>query len=644
MVASKVAPAKGSVKDSIDRVLDSYDKNDDGRFDKNEVRAIALELVGERRAASSLRKIVMVLAVALLVAIGVNFASIIIGVELTKESTVDGTTGVLSPSGHKDTAAITGSLAVGVSVQDARRRRLKESHGRALVSVADVGPACAPTIQAATIASTFTGSIRLANAAGFTIHPGHVVAEEQDASGSTMYTVQGNNEDEPPYVVLPVSGSTSCEVSMEVNARRGLALEAPTAEKATEWRRRLTQRAPEAGWSGGMPGCIVFDCFEGDEGCSEPSPHEACLLWSTDGDRCIEPACRLAEQAGRRRRMMAFISGDECFNDWEDGGIFTEAACCPDSYSNYGRCRRAEKRDDCEWKVPEEPIAELSLGAGDGENGYCRKQDCFADSSTGCRILDPFTEPTAAFRQCFGEEDKAAVVAERVPMKALKAGDLVLSSPTTATRVIVNLHDAATADKTAAMLTLEFSADTAAHNGGLAHGALTLTPDHVLKIDGAFQAASTAKVGSVLDSGSHGRPAVVTRISEGVSGIVNPLTMSGRILAAGPAGAPVVASVFPAWIAPLWLDGYQLPYSLVALASFLFPQSVQAFYNAHIEENFPTNSLVATRVAVPASVTYLVLAALDISIVIAFGLWALGLKGLAALGAIAVARRTIKVC
>ena len=147
MVASKVAPAKGSVKDSIDRVLDSYDKNDDGRFDKNEVRAIALELVGERRAASSLRKIVMVLAVALLVAIGVNFASIIIGVELTKESTVDGTTGVLSPSGHKDTAAITGSLAVGVSVQDARRRRLKESRGRALVSVADVGPTCAPTIQ-----------------------------------------------------------------------------------------------------------------------------------------------------------------------------------------------------------------------------------------------------------------------------------------------------------------------------------------------------------------------------------------------------------------------------------------------------------------------------------------------------------------
>ena len=74
------------------------------------------------------------------------------------------------------------------------------------------------------------------------------------------------------------------------------------------------------------------------------------------------------------------------------------------------------------------------------------------------------------------------------------------------------------------------------------------------------------------------------------------------------------------------------------------PQSVQAFYNAHIEENFPTNSLVATRVAVPASVTYLVFAALDISIAIAFGLWALGLKGLAALGAIAVARRTIKVC
>jgi hypothetical protein len=40
-----------------------------------------------------------------------------------------------------------------------------------------------------------------------------------------------------------------------------------------------------------FPECLVFHCFKGDEGCEEPSPHEACLRIGDDGS-CADPLCR----------------------------------------------------------------------------------------------------------------------------------------------------------------------------------------------------------------------------------------------------------------------------------------------------------------------------------------------------------------
>lgn len=225
---------------------------------------------------------------------------------------------------------------------------------------------------------------------------------------------------------------------------------------------------------------------------------------------------------------------------------------------------------------------------------------------------------------------QAPTMAERVPMKALSAGDLVLASPTSTTRVLVNQH--AAVEVYSNMVTLEHET-----------GSLTLTPDHVVYADGAFQPAANVGVGALLEPASK-----VTKVSNGAHGIVNPLTTSGTILAAGPTGAPVVSSALSEWIADLVLEStlYPLPYSLAAAASYLFPHSVQAFYDAQLEPFFTSTSthLKGLKAAVPAPVALAILAAVDAACVGAFAAWALfSLKGATALVAVAAVAKSRRV-
>merc|ERR1719284_920339 len=189
---------------------------------------------------------------------------------------------------------------------------------------------------------------------------------------------------------------------------------------------------------------------------------------------------------------------------------------------------------------------------------------CFARETTACRLVKPAAAQDA-FAACFGSS--ASPVAERVAMDALVAGDTVLANDAAATRVVVNQHAGVKA--TSPMLTLHFEG-----------GALALTPDHVLLVDGAYAPARLAAVGSLLSSGRK-----VTAITRGQQGIVNPITVAGTILAAGPAGEPVVAATAPEWSADVLLSAYP-KYTLSFNLAFLFPASVQAFYNAALEPFF----------------------------------------------------------
>lgn len=170
---------------------------------------------------------------------------------------------------------------------------------------------------------------------------------------------------------------------------------------------------------------------------------------------------------------------------------------------------------------------------------YDGPDTCFAkEASTACLAFGDAT-PAAAYAQCY--EGAAEESAKLVLMKELTAGDRVLTITEgllAITRVVVNQH--AHSDKSAPMLTLHTS-----------QGAVSMTPDHAVFVDGALVAASEAKAGSVLTT-AEGEVAV-TRVTKSEAGIINPVTATGTILGSD-ASAPILAASHPIWIAPLMLE------------------------------------------------------------------------------------------
>merc|ERR1719240_184641 len=231
-----------------------------------------------------------------------------------------------------------------------------------------------------------------------------------------------------------------------------------------------------------------------------------------------------------------------------------------------------------------EPSDGSSCPSGGGGGGG--DDPCFSREAEACRIVDTSVAPFAAFRACFDEA--APSVAERVKMTALTGGDYILSAGKDQayefTRVIVNQHKLT--EKRSSMLKI-------AH----ADGEIELTPDHVLLVDGQWAPAHTVKVGSSL-SGSK-----VTAISHGVGGIINPVTVSGMIVAAGATGGPVISSAYPEWIAEYMLEHnngyYPLPVSMSSMLAYLFPATVQAYWDEVLEHAFAANQKALNAIPTP---------------------------------------------
>ena len=309
--------------------------------------------------------------------------------------------------------------------------------------------------------------------------------------------------------------------------------------------------------------------------------------------------------------------------------------------------------------------------------GSCGDDDpCFSREAEACRILDMSASPSDAFRACFDEP--TLKVAERVPMPALSAGDYVLSTGKDLayefTRIIVNQHrvedqvrpppvpaiahfppmrssrravppNAAHAranprppDSNAPLWTLAAQKRSGVVKITHVNGELSLTPDHVLLVDGEWAAARTVKVGSSL-SGS-----IVTAVSQGFGGIINPVTTNGMIVAAGPTGKPVVSTAYPEWIASYMLNVavFPLPVSFSSLLSYLFPATVQAYYDQHLESFFAGNQahLRAWKRDLPNVLIAPIIFAVDLLCAAGFVLYALASpKALAALAAVAVVAR-----
>ena len=255
---------------------------------------------------------------------------------------------------------------------------------------------------------------------------------------------------------------------------------------------------------------------------------------------------------------------------------------------------------------------------------------CFARTTTACRLVDTSATVVAAFQACFGNDVASTpAVAERVAMASLVAGDVVLASPHATSRVLVNQHRAVT--KAASMVTISHTT-----------GTLTLTPDHMLLVDGTYQPARNAKPGSRLE----GLPAsIVAAVAATNEAIVSPLTRSSTILAAGREGGAVVASCFPEWVAPLVVDSraFPLPFALSTAAAHLFPAAVQAFYDDALEPLLDASvvpGLERLNAALPTPLALGVMACADVLMVAGLAAWsALSVKiAVAAASVAAVAK------
>tara|TARA_B110001452_G_scaffold69057_1_gene55659 strand:- start:209 stop:949 length:741 start_codon:yes stop_codon:yes gene_type:complete len=211
--------------------------------------------------------------------------------------------------------------------------------------------------------------------------------------------------------------------------------------------------------------------------------------------------------------------------------------------------KRARRRLTCDSAAFSAQCGATPAGSGGG----C---GCFDyETSTMCQLAAPL--PTdklgleRAYAQCFGaavagsggDDETAApnaareAAVRRVPIASLAAGDFVLSMTEEGhlfvDRLSFVLHTAVVATRN--LVTLRHS-----------HGELTLTPTHLLHVDGAFVAARDARVGSTLTL-PNGRQAVVQEAPvQFVGRIAHPIPRSCRLLVAGATGEPVLNHMFDA--------------------------------------------------------------------------------------------------
>eukprot|EP00287_Rhodomonas_sp_CCMP768_P008600 CAMPEP_0196733494 /NCGR_PEP_ID=MMETSP1091-20130531/12520_1 /TAXON_ID=302021 /ORGANISM="Rhodomonas sp., Strain CCMP768" /LENGTH=465 /DNA_ID=CAMNT_0042076869 /DNA_START=26 /DNA_END=1423 /DNA_ORIENTATION=+ len=200
-------------------------------------------------------------------------------------------------------------------------------------------------------------------------------------------------------------------------------------------------------------------------------------------------------------------------------------------------------------------------------------------TTTACRRLIDTSSPQEAYNACFSTSTTTSAVtstpvaAERVLMRHLHANDFVLSTNDNGSlvfdRIVMNQH-IFHSHLQSTLLTIDHD-----------KGQLSVTPDHILPIDGELQAARNIRIGSHLVTPLDG-VVTVSRIASKVSGIINPVTTSGVIVAADIQGSPVVSSTFGEWMLPL-MAAKPLPYSIINMLASLFPETGQAFHDLVLE-------------------------------------------------------------
>jgi len=264
------------------------------------------------------------------------------------------------------------------------------------------------------------------------------------------------------------------------------------------------------------------------------------------------------------------------------------------------------------------------------DDGSSSDSPCFGVEMQACLVTDSALQANDAFNICFG--DSSGTGASRVPLKELGSGDLILDSETSTSRVIVNEHVHST--QTSALLTMVTT-----------KGELISTPDHYIATGGGFNAAGKAT--ALVDAA--GEAVTVERTSVKTGEVVNPITVSGKILVATASGAPFRATTYGGWIAEtaLRFGGMLTSASLSNGLSFVFPASVQAFHDSVIEPVAPSQAAFSIWsqlfTATPMMLHPIAFFVLDFAVAASFAAWAMcSVSGAALAAAAAFKLRTRK--
>jgi len=387
----------------------------------------------------------------------------------------------------------------------------------------------------------------------------HVVAEQETSSKGIVKDIAAQqvpglggyelNEGTCPQPIF-----TSLECTEQAQRRNLIGTILPPGTQATEI----------VGAANNPPGCVM-DMFGGLQVFTGSLPAGEC----THTSLCLCPVAGTASTGPPPTNPTSPSAGDQL----EDPLSGIEAQSCEavvEAFKNAGLSDA-----DCAFEAQatlEDPpgcnIDHTAIILASTCASLFPAMDHYCAAVKECASSPPSTStpaPSGDSSSCFGSEAsmvcRDADCTKRTLMTELKAGDVVATAHGLE-RVVVNQHKAGS--HMATLLKIE-----------TAGAAITVTPDHVILVDGRFVPAEQAVVGASLSAG------VITKVSTSHGGIVNPVTPSGTVLVVDKnGGEAVVASTHPAWIANLFLEAPTFPFLASRLASYFAPASTQIFYQA----------------------------------------------------------------
>ena len=276
----------------VHQMFVAADVDGSGALSVREFYAVLNKIRAEHETKSLFKKGLIVATILILLLIVVN-AALSLAVTVAFKDVYAG--GNVLKSTASGTPMHTGTIQTVANEHAPTRRRMwVDKHGRHLVERGTVtADTCSGAISVARATGQVHGSTSLSvgGKSQTDFFTGRAISEVPKSDGTTEITIHDANGPGSIVVTASTDQSVACPYATTVPTRtRELRLELHEMARMSA-QRKLRGVDASDGFNLVPPeACLVYHCFAGDEGCTDPSPEEACMHWH-DG-ACKEPLCR----------------------------------------------------------------------------------------------------------------------------------------------------------------------------------------------------------------------------------------------------------------------------------------------------------------------------------------------------------------